>query len=309
MQRIQHIHVAGVTQLAYGIKTSDKFKNTWDFNGYDLWFSDDFNYVLDNWLENTLDEIESDITSVDSTNLSEARSEQMSAQSSADRAAQIAAGITPSEATSRPSSCIGSGVSCEDTYLSTPSSDDSGDSSDSDSATESGSMTSMTEMETTTPDHEHSQYHEDYKATESDFSGWSESDDDFLSGLSDSEGTSQATGEASTLSTVSFTVQKYTNTYENNFNDAVVNVRDLRDENPTSHDDEKPKFDMTGIDGLEWTGDADNEKILGTGWLDILLGNAGRDQVYGFEGDDYLTGGDGNDQLFGGGGDDILHTS
>jgi len=164
MQRIQHMHVAGVTQLAYGIKTSDKSKNAWDFNDYDLWFSDDFNYVLDNWLQNALDDIESDITSVDSTNLSEARSEQMSAQSSADRAAKIAAGITPSEMPSRTSYFCG-GVSqppCESTYLSTPSSDDSGDSSDSDSFTQSGSMSSMTEIETTTLDHEHSQRHEHY---------------------------------------------------------------------------------------------------------------------------------------------------
>ena len=128
----------------------------------------------------------------------------------------------------------------------------------------------MTESETTTPSHSHSQHHGQYHATESDFSGWSESDDDFYSGLSDSEGTSQATGEASTLSTVSFTVIKYTNEYENNFDDAVVTVRDLRDENSTSHDEKKPKFDMTGIDGLEWVGDADNEKILGTSWLDVL---------------------------------------
>jgi len=89
----------------------------------------------------------------------------------------------------------------------------------------------------------------------------------------------------------------------------VVTVRDLRDENPTSHDDEEPEFEMTGIDGVAWTGDADNEKIFGTGWFDQLFGKAGRDQVYGFEGDDYLTGGDGHDQLFGGGGDDIIHTS
>lgn len=89
--------------------------------------------------------------------------------------------------------------------------------------------------------------------------------------MSDSEGTSQATGEASTLSSVSFTIVKYTNIYENENEGATVTIRDLRDE-PVSHDDDGPQFEMTGIDGVEWVGDADNEKILGTGWLDRLFG-------------------------------------
>ena len=120
--------LAGIAHLAYGIKMETEFKggSKLDFNDYDLWFDDDFNFILSNWLEDTLAEIESDITSVDSTNLSEARSEQMSAQSSADRAAQIAAGITPSELTSRTSDS--GDANPEDTYISTPSSENSGDS-------------------------------------------------------------------------------------------------------------------------------------------------------------------------------------
>ena len=120
MNNLLHIN-AGIAHLAYGVKTSDKQKELFAFDAYDLWFGNEFDWLLDNWIEETLGEIESDISSVDSTNLSEARSEQMSAQSSADRAAQIAAGITPSESTSRTSTSCG-GPICEDSYNSTPNS-------------------------------------------------------------------------------------------------------------------------------------------------------------------------------------------
>ena len=103
--RILAIH-AGVAHLAYGVAIVDntnEFKSSLDFNDYDDWFGTDFNWLMNSWLETTLNDIESDITSVDSTNLSEYYSAEMSAQSSADRAAKIAAGITPSETTSRPS--------------------------------------------------------------------------------------------------------------------------------------------------------------------------------------------------------------
>ena len=61
--------------------------------------------------------------------------------------------------------------------------------------------------------------------------------------------------------------------------------------------------------GIRWVGDADNETIFGTDWLDILNGVAGDDRVYGFEGDDTITGGNGRDRLFGGPGDDFIMTA
>jgi len=79
-------------------------------------------------LEDLLDDIESDITSVDSTNLSEQRSADMSAQSSADRAAMIEAGLLPSDATSLTSNGADPAAR-EASYESTPSSENSGDSS------------------------------------------------------------------------------------------------------------------------------------------------------------------------------------
>ena len=52
--------------------SSDKIS----FDLHDLWFSDDYNFVLDNILDSIFDEIETNITSVDSSNLSEAASVQ-----------------------------------------------------------------------------------------------------------------------------------------------------------------------------------------------------------------------------------------
>ena len=133
--------------------------------------------MMDNWLEDVLREIESDITSVDSTNLSEQRSEQMSAQSSADRAAKLAAGLTPSELTSRTSNGDDP-ASKEDSYLSTPSSENSGDSVD-----DASSVTSDSE-EQTTLSHVHTN-HIHGSDSESVYSGRSASDLDD-SGLSNS---------------------------------------------------------------------------------------------------------------------------
>lgn len=83
--------------------------------------------------------------------------------------------------------------------MSTPSSSDSNNGGNATS-----SVTS--ESEVTTPDHAHSYHHGGYdENSESAYSGRSWSDED-QTGFSDSEGTSQATGEASTLSSVSFTV-------------------------------------------------------------------------------------------------------
>ena len=72
---------AGVAHLAYGMALSDRkdFKSPLAFDDYDLWFGEDFDFLLEENIDDLLDEIESDITSVDSTNLSEAASEQASA--------------------------------------------------------------------------------------------------------------------------------------------------------------------------------------------------------------------------------------
>ena len=81
---------SGIAHLSYGVAVSDidHFSNKLAFDPYDLWFSADYNYMLDNIIDGVFDAIESDITSVDSTNLSEAASLQASAQASADLEAQ-----------------------------------------------------------------------------------------------------------------------------------------------------------------------------------------------------------------------------
>lgn len=66
--------------------------------------------------------------------------------------------------------------------------------------------------------------------------------------------------------------------------------------------------DLNGIGGVKWVGDADNEYIFGTAWLDKLYGAAGDDVIYGFEEDDFIYGGTGKDRLFGDGGDDTIYT-
>ena len=78
--KVMGIH-AGIAHLASGVNLADKgdFRSSLAFDDYDLWFSSDFDFLLDSWVEDTLREIESDITSVDSTNLSEADSRQRSA--------------------------------------------------------------------------------------------------------------------------------------------------------------------------------------------------------------------------------------
>ena len=169
--------------------------------------------------------------------------------------------------------------------------------------------------ETTTVDHSHGhrrkgkgRYHQ---TTESDYSGRSHTDDD-RSGLSHSEGTSQHTGEASTLSSVSFTVVEYTNLYADNNDGAQVNILGANETFINDEQQRKSKpttgpFDNIG--GIEWVGDVDNEKIFGSSWMDNLFGGEGDDQLYGLEGRDWISGGDGVDQIFGAGGDDVIYTS
>ena len=73
MNTAKHSIHAGLTHLAYGVTVSDNtdFRSPLTFDSDELWFHHDFQHLMDNWLEDVLSEIESDITSVDSTNLSE----------------------------------------------------------------------------------------------------------------------------------------------------------------------------------------------------------------------------------------------
>ena len=64
---------SGIAHLSYGVAVSD-FSNKLAFDPYDLWFSADYDYMIDNVLDGIFDVIESDITSVDSSNKSEAAS-------------------------------------------------------------------------------------------------------------------------------------------------------------------------------------------------------------------------------------------
>ena len=62
---------SGVTYIAYGVDVKDNFDSPYALNSYDVWFDEDYNFFFDNMLDDLWDEIESDITSVWSTNLSE----------------------------------------------------------------------------------------------------------------------------------------------------------------------------------------------------------------------------------------------
>ena len=60
---------------AYGVdiqaENSKDFKSPLAFDSYDLWLGDDFDYFLNNMIDVLLDDIESDLLSVWSTNKSE----------------------------------------------------------------------------------------------------------------------------------------------------------------------------------------------------------------------------------------------
>ena len=144
----------GLAHLSYGVAVKDKnhFSSPFAFDAYDMWFGADFDHIINNMMENLWDDIESDIASVDSTNLSEQHSADMSAQSSADRAARIEAGLT-SDKTSLTSNNINPALR-EASYQSTPSSENSGDSS----VDEPSSSQTSDNEETTTLDHAHSHY-------------------------------------------------------------------------------------------------------------------------------------------------------
>jgi len=281
---------SGIAHLAYGVAVKDKdhFNSPLAYDYYDLWFSDDYDYLIDNILDSVFDEIESDITSVDSTNLSEAASLLQSKQSSADRRARIRAGLTDSDATS-----LSTGKSFE--RLSTPSSDDSS-STDSNSVP---SVDSKEENDVTTLSHEHffRANHGYYDTSESSYSDTYSWYSNPYSGYSNSSWTSQKTGEASTVSTPSFKQVQYADKWANNNSGATVDIIESETGN-----------EWGNIAGLEWSGDQDNEIIFGTAWLDVLAGKSGNDNIYGFEGDDQLSGGDGVDNIFGDGGNDTIYT-
>lgn len=164
-----------------------------------------------------------------------------------------------------------------------------------------------------TPTHSHGHhggYHDPNK--ESTFSGvsWSDAEDSEYTGLSDSEGTSQDTGEASTLSSVSVYVQEYMDFFEDENLGATVDILEAEDTG-NKHDGSSTKVDhgFGGLGGLKWIGDDDNENLFGTGWLDEIFGGAGDDDIRGLGGNDYITGGDGVDKIWADAGNDIIHTS
>ena len=108
-------------------------------------------------------------------------------------------------------------------------------------------------------------------------------------------GSSENDGEVS-VSTQSIEIVEYQDFYED-ANDAATLVINGQG-----------RADDTGMPGgVTWMGDADNEYIFGTMWLDTLNGDNGNDILYGFEGDDTIIGGYGIDRLFGAAGDDLMY--
>lgn len=61
---------SGVAHLAYGVLI-DLQDDPLAYNEYDLWFGDDYNYLLENQLEDFLYFVEKDIEDVNSSNESE----------------------------------------------------------------------------------------------------------------------------------------------------------------------------------------------------------------------------------------------
>ena len=210
-----------MAHLSYGLALKDEkdFKSPFAFDAYDLWFGSDFDLVLSELMDSFLDEIETDISSVDSSNLSEQHSAQISAQSSADRQALIDAGIS----LNGDDTSLTSAGGAEESRVSTPTTTSGGG-----STTSSASTDSDGEVVTTTLDHSHSKHGGYHENSESRYSGRSASDEDD-SGLSDSEGTSQRTGEASTLSSVSIELKQYADFYANEDDGATVRILDADD--------------------------------------------------------------------------------
>ena len=103
-------------ETAYCLQTHDLRKDSqrsYDYDDYDLWFDQDFEYLLRYSLEALLQDIESDITSDWSTNESEQLSAQISAQMSADAEAM---GMTTNSVTTATDS-MDSMVSSDDSNM------------------------------------------------------------------------------------------------------------------------------------------------------------------------------------------------
>ena len=64
---------SGVVHLAYGVlvEKEEAWESPYAFDEYDLWFGDDYNYFLDNQLEDFFVFVEEDIEDVRSSNYSE----------------------------------------------------------------------------------------------------------------------------------------------------------------------------------------------------------------------------------------------
>ena len=279
---------------AYGVdiqvKDSKDFKSPLAFDAHDLWLGSDFDFFLDNMLDDLFNEIEEDLLSVWSTN----KSEQESANESAQRSANADAmgldtdggnnagdsGMTVDTVESNDDSMMGDDASMTNTS-------ESSDSLDHDLSDHSGFK------------HKGHFHH----PLESRYSGTNSENLHGDTQGSHSHGTSNnSDGKASTVSTQSITLKSYENFYSNNEDDQNIQVRDA----------ETGKFAngnrvTNAPGGIMWEGDGDAEYIFGTSWADILDGGAANDLLYGFEGDDEMVGGDGNDKMFGDAGDDEMY--
>ena len=65
------IQAVAYTSTGVEILDSSKFTSPIQFDAFDNWLGDDFQFVLDNIIDDFFDDIEEDLLSVWSTNLSE----------------------------------------------------------------------------------------------------------------------------------------------------------------------------------------------------------------------------------------------
>ena len=256
------------------ILDSSKFTSPIQFDAFDSWLGDDFQFVLDNIIDDFFDDIEADLLSVWSTN----KSEQESADASALRSAMASAlGLSDDGmGAAGDSGFTGSDLSDSEGVLSSDSSALSSVSLDHDLSDHSG--------------HKHKFHH----PLESRYSGTASENLHGDTQGSYSQGSSEDDGEVS-VSTQSIEIVEYQDFYEDANDAATLAIANQGGATDTG---------MPG--GVTWMGDADNEYIFGTMWEDTLSGDAGNDLLYGFEGDDTIAGGYGIDRLFGDAGDDFI---
>ena len=224
---IQVTLYSGAIYMAYGINVEDAgsknnskspFDDPFAFNDYDLWLGDDLNFFLDNLLDDIFREIESDITSVWSTNESEQISQQLSAQLSADAKARGETTMSADTVASVTNSLSGE-HSAKLGFISTTSV------SSSDSAATS----------TASPTHSHSSFYgygDSSHLLESRHSGTASKNKSGDTNGSFSHGTSQGSGSASTLSSVSIKIKPFKNFFENTVDNQQVTVLQDVDDKP-----------------------------------------------------------------------------